>query len=65
MLLHREAEGEPKETEEGIANWYKYEEAEPELLAFAREAIRIWRENKPHFKLTDKEVDVRNLTPKN
>ena len=60
MLMHTETDGEPKETEEGIPGWYTYEEAEPEMLAFTREAIRIWRENKVHFKLTDKEVDVRN-----
>lgn len=59
MLLHSTGEGIPKETEEGIAGWYTYEEAETDMLAFSKEAIRIWRENKVHFKLTDKDVDVR------
>ncbi|MEK6858876.1 MAG: NUDIX hydrolase [Nanoarchaeota archaeon] len=61
MLLYASAEGTPQDTEEGYASWMKYEDAEKDLLAFAREAIKIWRENKPHFKLTDEEVDVRNL----
>lgn len=60
MLLHAQGEGIPQDTEEGFAAWMKYEDAEKDLLAFAREAIRIWRDNKPHFTLTDKEVDVRN-----
>lgn len=64
MLLHAEAEGIPQDTEEGEADWYTYEEAEPELLAFARESIRIWRNKEVHFKLTDKDVDIRNADAK-
>jgi 8-oxo-dGTP pyrophosphatase MutT (NUDIX family) len=60
MLLHTTAEGVPKETEEGSACWMTYEEAEPNLLAFAKEAIRIWRNNEIHFALTNKQVDIRN-----
>lgn len=60
MLLHAVAEGVPQETEEGVASWMTYEEAEPNLLAFAKEAIRIWQNKKPYFSLTSKQVDVRD-----
>ena len=59
MLLHSTAEGEPQETEEGIAEWMTYEEAEANLLEFAKEAIRIWKQKEIHFKLTEEQVDVR------
>ncbi len=62
MLLHTQAEGVPKETDEGSAGWYDYEEAEPDLLAFAKEAIRIWKNKEVHFKLVADEVDVRNIS---
>ena len=62
MLLHSQAEGIPQDTEEGSAAWYTYEEAEAELLVFAREALRIWKEKEVYFKLTDKEVDIRKIT---
>ncbi|PIN90809.1 hypothetical protein COU60_00505 [Candidatus Pacearchaeota archaeon CG10_big_fil_rev_8_21_14_0_10_34_76] len=61
MLLHANAEGIPQETEEGEAGWYSYEEAEGNMLAFAKEAIRIWRKNQVHFKLSGSEVDLRRV----
>lgn len=60
MILHSTAEGKPKETEEGIGQWLTYEEAEPNLLIFARESIRIWRQGKTHFKLVGDGVDIRD-----
>ena len=59
MLLHAKAEGVPKETEEGYASWMLYEDAEKELLAFAKEAIRIYNDKNVHFKLTHAQVDIR------
>ena len=62
MLLHAKSEGTALDTEEGEAAWYPYEKAEPHLLAFAREAIRIWKSKEVYFRLTEKEVDLRNHT---
>ena len=59
MLSHAQAEGEPQETEEGKAGQYTYEEAEHNMLEFTKEAIRIWKEKKPYFRLTEEQVDVR------
>jgi len=59
MLLHASAEGIPRETDEGIAKWYSYEEAEKELIPFAKEAIKIWRGGKVYFKLVNEEVGAR------
>ncbi len=61
MLLQTTAEGMPQNTEEGEAAWYDYADAEPEMLAFAKEAIRIWQNSQIHFKLTEREVDLRNV----
>ena len=60
MLMHAKAEGVPQETEEGSAGWWTYEAAEKDLLAFAKEAIRIYNEKNVHFRLTEKQVDIRN-----
>ncbi|GEM_PF-5717816 len=62
MLLHAEAEGSPKNTEEGEAEWYSYEEAEPNLILFAKEAIIIWKNNEAHFRLVDEDVDIRDYS---
>jgi len=53
LLLHALAEGEPKETEEGTAQWLGYDEAEPRLISFAREAIQIWKNKRMHFTLIE------------
>jgi ADP-ribose pyrophosphatase YjhB (NUDIX family) len=60
MIMHSTAEGTPKETEEGVGKWMTYEEAEPNLLAFAKEAIRIWKSGEKYFKLVNDEVDVKD-----
>ena len=60
MLLHSTAEGTPKETDEGIGRWMTYKEAKPNLIAFAKEAIRIWKNGETHFKLVNDKVDVRD-----
>ncbi|MEK6895894.1 MAG: NUDIX hydrolase [Nanoarchaeota archaeon] len=64
MLLHAKAEGVPQETEEGSACWMRYEDAEKELLAFAKEAIRIYNEKGVHFTLTHAQVDIRQRSSK-
>lgn len=64
MLLHAKGEGVPQETEEGSASWMRYEDAEKDLIAFAKEAIRIWKNKEVHFKLTDDEVDIRHFPTK-
>jgi ADP-ribose pyrophosphatase YjhB (NUDIX family) len=51
LLLHSMSDDMPKESEEGVSRWMTYEEAESELIPFAKEAMRIWNEKKPHFKL--------------
>ncbi len=64
MLMHAKGEGEPKNTEEGEAFWMTYEDAEPELLSFAKEALRIWKNKELHFKLIESEVDIRDMPSK-
>ena len=53
LLLHSTADGNPKETEEGISKWMKYEDVKQELIPFARESIELWMNKKTHFKLID------------
>lgn len=56
MLLHAKGEGEPKDTEEGEARWMTYEEARPELIIFADEAIKMWRDGRTHFRIINERV---------
>ncbi len=63
MLLHAKGEGTPIDTEEGTGGWYTYEAAEKDMLAFAKEAIRIFNEKRVHFALTKKQVDIRDYHP--
>lgn len=56
ILLHAYAEGEPKDTEEGTAMWLSYEEALPELIIFADEAIKMWRDGRTHFRIVNEKV---------
>ena len=53
LLFYSQAEGVPKETDEGIAFWENYENAKEDLIPFAKEAIRIWNEKKIHFTLKE------------
>lgn len=53
ILLEGVGNGTPKETEEGLASWMSYEEAEENLIPFAREAIRIWKSQEKYFKLIE------------
>lgn len=56
MLLHTEAEGEPKDTDEGEAMWMTYEDAKPELIIFADEAIKMWKDGRNHFRIVNEKV---------
>jgi len=53
MLMEGTGGGEPRETEEGVGKWLSFEEAESHLIPFAKEAIKIWRDGKGHFKLIE------------
>jgi len=58
LLLHTFTEGKPKETDEGFAEWLTYEEAEKDLIPFAKEAIKIWKNKGLHFTLIGKEIGI-------
>lgn len=62
MLFSGSGEGIPQETEEGIGKWYSYEEAQAELIPFAREALRIWKENQRHFILLGNATGVKPVS---
>lgn len=49
LLLQTTAEGVPVQNDEHSPLWMNYEEAEKNLIPFAREALRIWKEKKVHF----------------
>jgi 8-oxo-dGTP diphosphatase len=53
LLFHAQGEGKAKETEEGVADWYLYEDVKDKLIPFAREAIRIWKSKETHFTLVE------------
>lgn len=56
MLLHANAEGEPLDTEEGTASWMTYEDAKDELIIFADEAIKMWKDGRNHFRIVNEKV---------
>ena len=58
LLLHSVSAGTPQETEEGVARWMSYEEAEGGLIPFAKESIRMWREGRRYFRLVGEETGV-------
>ncbi len=49
LLFHSISDDAPRESDEGIPKWMSYEEAEKDLITFAKESIRIWNEKKSHF----------------
>lgn len=53
ILLEGKGEGEPKETEEAMANWFDLNEVNGKLIPFAEKAIKIWQEGKRYFCLVD------------
>ena len=53
LLLHAEGSGTLKESEEAVPCWMSYEEAESELIPFAKESIRIWKEKQTHFTILE------------
>ena len=55
LLLKGKGNGALKETEEGSPEWASAEGIEKKLIPFAREAVKIWKEGKNHFKLLDEE----------
>ena len=53
LLLHALGKGIPKETDEAIAQWMDVEKAEKNAIPFAKEALRIWKENKLYFSIVE------------
>lgn len=53
LLLYATGSGVLKESEEAVPSWLTYEEAEKELIPFAKESFRIWKEKKTHFTILE------------
>jgi len=53
LLLHASGKGVPKETDEAVAQWMDAKDIEKNAIPFAKESLRIWKENKPYFCLVD------------
>ena len=51
LLLHCVGNGEPKETDECVAELWNYEDAEERLIPFASEAIKTWKNKGFYFKI--------------
>jgi 8-oxo-dGTP diphosphatase / 2-hydroxy-dATP diphosphatase len=58
LLFHSTSDDIPKETEEGYASWLAYEEAKDKMIPFAKEAIKMWKEGRNHFKLIGEETGI-------